>query len=325
MKKRYLFYGMLTICLVSSLLLFNTCKDDEDSSDTTSYRVVQWNYLTDNVIDGKAFFKYEGEKITRITTSDYEYGDSAKTEVAYPENNSAVMIDYNYIGNVWEESFKQEMQFQDELLTQNIYYEYIGGIWEPSNKFSYQYQGSHLTESISYQYDKENWTPFMKTTNEYDGSNLILLLSYIYDGGGWVLYGKQEISYNGDNLDEAIVYSNYEGTLTEAYKYKYNYSGNLLMSIDSYSYDNGTWISDGVYMSFTYDSHGNVESWSDPNDGFMNIQFLYEEGKGNINQLYFQGGFLFGTMIPYPTKSSHHRLDQNGNPVELAGFHPLMK
>jgi hypothetical protein len=59
-------------------------------------------------------------------------------------------------------------------------------------------------------------------------------------------------------------------------------------------------------MSFTYDSHGNVTSWYDP-DARYRVNFTYEEGKGNIRQIMFGGADTFSGLAPLPTKSLQGR------------------
>lgn len=309
MKKRCLFNRMLLPGLILSLLLFNTCKDDKENPDT-SYRVIQMNYLIDNDLDAKSLFTYDGEKITLISTFDYGDGDSAKTEVNYPDNNSAVMIDYNYLNGNWQESFKQEMEFQNEDATQIVCFVNIDGIWELFSKSTFQYTGSNLTEEISYEYIDGNWIPSRKSIYEYNESKLILSEEYIYQED-WDLYTKTEFSYNGDKMDDEIVSSYFAGSFTQESKFEYNYQGGLLMNIDCYDYDNGVWVFLGVFMSFTYDSYGNLATWDEPLLGITNAEFLYEEGKGNIRQIYYSNMGILGFMTPLPTKSKRNHLYYN--------------
>ncbi len=314
MKTRILFERFSFLIPLTFILLFGTCNKDDDPS-KSDYRVVQWNYMSGETIAGSVYFNYEGNKINLITTKDPSSDfDSTKTEVQYPDVNSAVLKEYYYLEGLWNEYYKQELTFQNENVTQSIDYEFIEGAYNPYSKISYQYDGNNLIEEIYASYFEGAWEENMKSTYEYNGSKMISSKLYLFDSGSWQELMKAEISYADGKIDERTEYLYADGVYNEDYKYVFNYYNNHLSAIDGFLYEDSTWVSDGEFASFTYTTFDRVATWTNVLEDHSKVHFLYEKGKGNINQIYFQGEEYFDYMLPVPTKS--------GQRTGIKRFHP---
>jgi hypothetical protein len=290
------------LILLASLFLIVTCKKDDVNG--PKYRVVEWNDYYNGVQDGKSLLSYAGDKISSISQYNYySRGDSSVTEVEYPDDNSIVMTDYFKGNGSLMESHKQVMEIQDGQVTQLTTYSFHEGIWEPEYKLNLTMGGSGnliLEEILAFYYNEE-WDPIVKKINEYDGSRLIQSIYYYYYEDEWFISFKEVIAYNGDNIVNIIDYEFLDGSYYENYKYDFQYDGKNMTRIDTYEYDSAAW-NPGGYISFTYDQFENLESITDI-DGYK-TEYIYEEGKGNYRQIYFNSGGLLSNMyLPMPTKS----------------------
>jgi hypothetical protein len=308
MKTKIFRNSIAVIVPLSIVLIFNMCNKDNDASDA-DYRVVKWDYLSGQQIAGTDTVIYSGDKVKTILEHDPSWGyDSTKTEVNYPDENSAVLINYLYENGEWFEDSKQELTLQNGKVIQSVdYFYYSGRSYEPWLKITYQYSGNNMTEKIAYSYENENWVETAKVTHQYNGNDLTLTKVYYFETDGWKEDQKAEISYIDGKIDGRIEYSFAEGVYQEEYKYEFNYTNGHLGSIDYYSYDNGEWNPEGVYMSFVYTRFDRVAMWTDVSEDHSQIHFFYSKGKGNIRQIFFQGEEYFDNIVPMPTKSFNGR------------------
>jgi hypothetical protein len=301
MKTYLRFTSLVFVLFAMSLLIFSGCKKDDNNNGGNSYRLIEQKGYFNDVLSSTATCHYEGEKIVLMLGYDYSSrGDSTKTQITYPDANTIVMVDYNKDGSTWMQDYKEEYTYLDDNLTREIYYEFIDNNWGPEDKYEYIYSNGTLTEEIWYTYDFGEWAPVYKDTYEYNGNLIAKTLTYYYYEGSFELAYMEEASYTGNKISEITGSVYADGVYMAYYKYKYQYNGDLISKIFMLSFDT-SWDTTG-YFAFTYDSHNNVETWSNiyPDGGFKS-EFIYEEGKGNLGKLQQSGGML---VLPYPTKSS---------------------
>jgi YD repeat-containing protein len=301
MKTRIFFQSILVATACFCLLFFATCKKDDNPS-TTTYRTVGSKNYDNGVLNSSSTLNYNGEKLVSIMTlDDYYDGDSSKTLVSYPDDQTVFLIDsYLDLGS-WYEENKTELQFEAKNLVQEIFYEYFENAWQPETKYVYQYENGILVDEITYYYWGDSWTPVVKTQYEYNGENLKQSITYMYSDD-WYIHSKDEYSYNGSNLARIITYSYSEGNYTESSKMEFAFNGSQMLNYQVFDFNNGVWNNSGIGTSFTYDEFGNVKTWESLNDDSVSkVEFTYEEGKGNVKDiLYFPSG-VYG-YFPWPTK-----------------------
>lgn len=300
------------LILLAILFLFSTCKKDEQE---TKYRVIATKDYTNAIVDNTSQVFYQGEKISLISGYSEGYrGDSVKIEYNYPDNVSIMAIEYEKYQDVWSKVNKTEYKFQDEHVTQYILYEYEEGSAVPFLKITMQYDGSNLLEEYWYTYDSGTWTAVYKMTFSYDGDKVIQSLISTNWTGSWELFAKEEVTYSGDNIATVTELDYYENAYHNTYKYEFLNENDLVKKIDMYSFESNAWIIDES-ISYEYDANRNLVSETDNySDDIYKREYTYEEGKGNLSQVYFFPGGIISSSLPIPTKSVP------GHPGDLKEF-----
>lgn len=307
--KTSLFSNKISVLtLLACLLILNTCKKDEDTS-SPKYRVIASTDFSDNVQSMSNQMIYQNDKLTEVLGYTYDIKeDSIKTLVVYPDNNSIVATGYSKVGGAWLPDSKVEYEFQSDLLTQIIFYSSFEKSLEPFLKYSFQYQSSKITEERVSLFDSLDWFDLQKVTYSYEGNNFKQAIHSANWTGSWAIAYKEVVTYTGNEIDSILqsdYYDNGGGGYVDSYKYKYHYTNGLIARIDMFAYDgSSSWLPDGSW-NFTYDANGNLISMSNQNSsGTEKTDYIYEEGKGNLGQIYFMSGGIADQVMPMPTKSS---------------------
>lgn len=303
MKTRIFFNRIPVVIILACLMVFATCKKDDDSE--TSYRVITAIDYSNYVLDGSTQLAYQGERLTLMSGYYNEArGDSTKTQYEYPDDNSIIGVDFEKAGGEWDKVGKTEYSFQDNELSQRIYYEFIDGTFIPSFKITVQYTNGNLTEELWSSYDEGTWVDEYKNTYTYDGDKVVQGLYSAKWTGSWEDYYKDVVTYNGDEIDFVLEYDYSDGSFVESYKYVFIYENKRIKQVNMFYKGGGVWTNDGASV-FTYDANGNLESMSDSNAGnSYKTEFIYEKGKGNIDQIIYTGGALTNMVYPMPTKAT---------------------
>ena len=303
MKTRVLSCSLAALFLIALTIVPGSCKKDEDSK--TFWRIITMNNYIDNVQTYADHLEYTGEKYTDSRAFDYESGDSVKSTITYPDENSAIILDYSKIGGQWEPMSKGEYTFQNQLATQLIFYESSEGTFVPFMKINLTYQSGNMVEE-TWSFYVETWQPTMKIEYTYDGDNVVQSILSGNFSGSWEIANKEVVTYSGDKVD-VIIESDYDGqAYSESSKYEFIYTDNILSKVQTYSFESGSWQTDS-FIDYTYDQHGNLTSetgnFADEVDKYV---YSYEEGKGNFGQIsffYYLGG-VANQFIPKITKST---------------------
>lgn len=311
------FTGKISVILLFlSLLLFGTCKKDNESSGP-GYRVIVTNDYTNNKLVMSSLMEYQGEKIHFISSHHYSYyvADSTKTQYVYPDDHSIIGIYYEKTSGTWSQVKKEEYEIQDNLLTELISSIYRDGTWEANYKVNLQYEDHTLSEEIWTTYEDGVSEPFVKVTYKYTGKKVVSSMQYMDFGNNWELICKDSVTYNGDEIDYIIGYQYSQGSYSEDNKNKFLYENGLITKIEMYSYITGDWTFEGA-MTYTYDPYKNLASVLKPyGSETRKTEYVYEKATGNYGQIFMPGGGLMANkLIPRPSRSSRNLKFEIWNP-----------
>ena len=322
MKSNNLFFKISVLISLVCMIIITSCKKDESPS-SVNYRISELKEYRNEDLTRFSTFEYDGERVSLQTSCYVPDDDSSRTQFDYPDNIHTVMTTFNKSEGNWSEIAKTELTLQDNEIIQKIEYFFTEGTWLEGSKITYQYENGHLKEWIEYymQDSSQAWEPSTKISFEYDGDKLIRDIQYDYTSD-WETIGKEEFEHDGDKLSHWIIYEYQDGAYLEQFMLEFHYDGNKLMEIEISDYQDGTWSSYRDYMSYTYDSLGNVSSQTYIlYEGLsFKSEYYYEEGDGNVRQLLYNPGGLYD-YFPWPTKSVPGSMV--GIPVKEMPFAPL--
>jgi len=291
----YLFTLRLSLLLfLPVLLLFPGCHPDDENPAGADYRIIEMKYYEGGVLTAGAYYSYEGEKLSKITSYSDDFQDTATSVFEYPDENSIVWSELTPL-------VKVECLFQAGKMTQYQRSQFTDNSWEIMEKYTYQNTGGNLTEEIWEGTIYGEYRPFEKFTYEYEGIKVEQAFNYYYDPyhSTWLKMGKDEAIYDGNLISKVKHYSYADSSYVEYYYTDLQYDGSLLTGAFTHLASTNELT---VSYIFTYDEKGNMVS-RESTDGPAGdrIECFYEAGKGNLRQIQKPGGGIsFYLGFPYP-------------------------
>jgi hypothetical protein len=280
---------LIFICLI--LFVSEGCKETNNDNNPASYRLTGLLIYDDGVLTDSIIYKYEGDKL--LEGEDYSNYFQIPVPIfySYPDENSIVVSSLN-------NTYTTEYFYLDGKMTRMLYTNFIDSVWVPQFDYTYQYQDGNLVEEIMYIGSPEGLKPDTKITYTYEGGKIFRSKRYIYNSG-WQESSEEQAMYTG-NLITRITMFQYSGvTYVQFSQTDFQYEGSLLTGYTVYySPEHEMHYS---YV-FTYDDNGNMVIQESPERG-ERIEYVYEDGKGNFQQLQQPGGGIEGYVpLPWPTK-----------------------
>lgn len=290
MKKREI------LCVLFTFALFLSCNDDDDGNDNspTEYRISEITHVDgserksegDSNTESKLVFTYTNEKLTLMTWYDKDDGDEwtddYKQEFVY-NGNLVTQTDYRKDEMVWTISSKRELTFENDLMTEKLYSYYIDGTQMPSSRDEFSFDGTMFTGYIRSS-GKTALEAYKKGDAIYTNNALTkvnIFRFYEDEEEEWQKEQIEDFTYNGDLLNEFITTRSKGSTFENSNKTVYNYTGNLVSSMDRFTWRNETWelyhTANYLYNSDNYLIEMNYNDRKDV--------ITYEEGKGNTYNL----------------------------------------
>lgn len=278
------------ICLI--LLVSEGCKETNNVNNPASYRLIGLLMYDDGVLTDSATYKYQGNKLSEGVDYSNYYQDPVRDFYNYPDENSMVVTSFN-------NTQKYEYSYLNRQMTGMLLSDLSHNIWEPQQHNTYQYQDGKLVEEIWYFGSSEGLKPGTKFTYEYEGSKIIRSSIYYAYNSSWQESIKEESIYTGNLITKIIQYAYSDSVYTEFTYIDLQYDGSLLTGYFFY-FTNGNELE--LSYVFSYDDHGNMVIQESP-ERSERIEYVYEEGKGNFQQLSRPGGGISGNFVlPWPTK-----------------------
>ena len=150
------------VCVMSFLILlfiFSGCKKDDDNSKSTSfYRITDVIYYSDGQKTYKGTYEYENSRIKQNIQYAYEekgdWVERYRQNIDYPDNNSAIMLEYLKDNGTWEKYSKSVITYDKGKTTEWIDYNYTGSGWEANWKDTWTYTNGKMTQYMFYSYAK---------------------------------------------------------------------------------------------------------------------------------------------------------------------------
>jgi hypothetical protein len=281
---------LLFICLI--LLVSQGCKDITNDNNPASYRLTGLVMYDGAVLMDSATYKYQGNKLSEGVDYSNNYQDPVQGFYNYPDENSMVVISFN-------NTQKYEYTYLNGQMTGMLLSDFNNNIWEPQQQNTYQYLDGKLVEEIWYFGADEGLKPSKKYIYEYEGSKIIRSRIYFAYNSIWQETIKEEAIYTGDLITKIIRYAFSDSVYIDYNYIDLHYDGSLLTGY-YYYLTNGNEL-DFSYV-FTYDDHGNMVIRESP-ERSERIEYVYEEGKGNFQQLSQPGSGISGDFVlPWPSK-----------------------
>lgn len=282
--------SLLFICLI--LLISEGCKESNNDNDPTSYRLTGMLMYDNGVLTDSAIYKYQGDKLSEGVDYSEDYQDPVQGFYTYPDENSMVVTSFN-------NTQKYEYSYLNGQMTDMLLSDLINNVWEPQQHNTYQYQDGKLVEEIWYFGSDEGLKPSTKFTYEYEGSKIIRSRIYYAYNSSWQENIKEEAIYSG-NLITKIIQFGYSDSVYSEFTYTdLQYDGSVITGY-FYYFTNGNELE--LSYVFSYDDHGNMIV-QESTELSKKIEYVYEEGKGNFQQIQQPGGGIQGFVpLPWPTK-----------------------
>lgn len=281
------------VFLLLSISLLLACKKDD--SDVKDHKRLKQITMSNDALTGviKVFFNYENNMLVDRTVM-------LKSNTSYNTWDTTVKCDYTYSGDfVTAISYfgdggklqlgeKAEYDFTENRMDRMKYYEFTNGQFISRYEYFFNFNGE-LLESFNYFCDTVgNGQLYECSKGEftYDGKNIIRfrVKDLYFDA----YFYNEDFTWENGLLDNWVSSENYRLTNTwkniDREEYEYN-SDNLLEKITFYNWH--------FYWSYIYSvsmqyAQGKLvtEDFSDYTDG-LKIEYLYEDGIGNSDQLLF--------------------------------------
>ena len=307
------------LLLIFAFILTNSCKDLDDDDNaggtpTINYRVVEWIAYDDYQEEERAVITYVDNKIKLIMGYEYqtkgEWVEDFKFEMNYPEQNTIVTDHLSKVDDIWELEYTDVSSLNNDKLIEIVTYYNDFGTLTPVFRETFDYNNNLLVKGTEYIEDEGGWYPIYRSDYEYDGSELQKIYFYEYEDDVWDPSEMLLYKYQGGAID-LVYYLDYNPGINDwdtTAEIGLEYAGGLISKAKFIHHDMGAWyhFMDIIYQ---YDSHGNILSWDEKyivSGSSIKIQFAYEEGLGNIRQVFAQEGLMGRDMWrPFPTKSAN--------------------
>lgn len=291
--------------MITPFLFLASCKksDNQNNSAGKPYRIIQENIISSDGDNYDTYYKYDGDRISMINAS--INGTETRKELINYEGDNTIsrIISYFDDGN-WIYNGKMIYSMENAELKEIISYSYEKSDWYLHDREQFSYLEGNLSEDLVSHYEDGNWLFSYKTLYEYNGDKPMRAIGYEYTGiweKGW----KSEISYDGSSIDYIVDYRCFNEIFEPIGKLDLKYENGRIIEIIYFHYDGIIWSEYGK-LEYGYDPNGNLISINDIYDsGTTRIEFLYEEGVGNIlklngSELY---DYSFGNLLPLPTEA----------------------
>jgi hypothetical protein len=192
-----------------------------------------------------------------------------------------------------------------------------------ASRYTFIYAGSLLTEVIS---DDSLPAGGYKTVFQYAGNTISSCMDFYKHNNSWQKEEFTEINgYNGDNPLEIISHS-YDENGIDRYQHKTNftYNGSLLIMMDEYFNENGTWINVGKTL-YTYDSKGRIQQETDTSSSYGHITTYHYDADNMteaVSQGYYEGHLSNSGKTTYEysagrlSESAYYNWDSNDWTIE---------
>lgn len=280
----------LVIFLIS--LILGGCKESNNDNNPGRYRLTGLLMYEGDVLKDSAIYTYQGDKLSECVDYSNYYQEPVHAFYNYPDENSIVVTSFN-------NTQKYEYSFINGQMTRMLISDLNSNNWEPQLQRTYQYQNEKLVEDIWYFGSDEGLKPATKHTYEYEGGKMIRSRIYYNYDSSWQESITEDATYTGNLITKIVQYAYSDSVYTEFTHTDLQYSGSLLTGY-YYYYTNEN--EPDLSYAFTYDDHGNMVIQESPEQG-TRIEYIYEEGNGNFQQLQQPGGGIgSGFVLPYPTK-----------------------
>jgi len=299
-------FKIYALGLLATGIVFSTsCKKDEDNGDTpptqSHYRVTEMISYENNIVDSKAEFTYNGEKLSVVTDYDILAKDQweldSKTEINYHDNNTFEMVYFEYVNENWDIDDKDVVTHQNGIWQEYLEYFYDGADWVLEDKTEYTYNGDKIAKNESFYYvcgqavnDEKiiySWVGDAPSTAEY----------YEWQDEAWVANSKDTIYFSDGKISKVEMFS-YDAN-DFVFKMEFQYTGDLVNKIEIWSKFMNTWTHE-VSILFSYDENGNMTEQETTGEWGYRETYTYEKEKGNIS-LFFENTGWMG--IPHIGKS----------------------
>lgn len=295
---------IIKIAVSFIIVLLFSC--DKETQPKVDHRVISTKRYLNGVQDNYQSFTYSDDKVQHINACCiYQYHDSVRFEYQYPDDNTAILNFYEKKDDTWEQTVKQELDFQDGILSKYINYELAGTNWEANYKMTLTIQNSKIVHQITEWLDSIEWKTISQADYEYDGDKLVNKLGYAQVSGNWELSAKEEVTYEGENVDFITSYKYNNGMPVLYRKFDFSYHGDQIISMEYFDYEasDSSWA---LYrsMEFTYNDNGDLASeFESAYDAVIKTEYYYETGKGNYEMLYNVPFNLYDLYTPGPVKT----------------------
>jgi hypothetical protein len=281
--------SLLFICLI--LLVSQGCKETNNDNDPSGYRLSGLLMYGDGALTDSATYTYQGDKLSEGVDYSINYQDPIREYYTYPDENSMVATSFN-------NTQKYEYTYLNGQMTEMLLSNLNSNIWEPELQITYHYQDGKLFEEIWYLGSDEGLKPSKKYNYEYEGTKIIRSKIYAYISG-WQEMVKEEAIYTGNLITKIMRYAYSDSVYYDFNYIDLQYNGTLLTGY-YYYITNGNVLN--LSYVYTYDADGNVVIRESPAQS-ERIEYIYEKGNGNFQQLSQPGGGIGGGFtLPWPTK-----------------------
>jgi hypothetical protein len=296
-------YFLLTF-LLSGIILFVACEKN-DSYPIVNDRIIESRYFTNDTLTSSFLYEYEGERTK--TLWGYGFGnqmDTSRTEIDYPASQSIVITQLSIESGEWNQSIRQEMGFQDDLISEKITYTFNSGSWEPLGKITWQYEDNKVHEILHHSFQSGNFQTVEKVGYEYSNGKIGKLFLYRYSASGWYLCWKEEYDYKDGNIMTIIGYDYFDEVFHEAVKYEFAFVGSNMVSMELFHFIDGNWSPAGMTMNYLYNPGGTLASVSTQSGkNTYKVDYRYEDGRGNYQQVFNYPIGQTYDILPCPTNS----------------------
>jgi hypothetical protein len=288
--------SVIILIVIFISVIAASCKKKDDGTLTFDYRIISSSSYYNNQLDYKSVFEYSGNKISKVTSSDYSNGIISGNEVIILTYPSATTIHGTTSSTQGTQTTNGTV---DITLANNKAAESIMVSGSEKNKTTFTYNSDGTVNKISSYNYTTTWVLYSEKTYTFTSGKL-MQVSDIQYSGTTTYETKHVYSYSGDVLnDEIQSVKQTGGTWVESNKNVYTYTSGKISNITEY-YKNGTAWTVSYSQDFTYDTNGNLIKES---SGTSRTDYIYEKGGGNY--LVLSGAFGDNDYFyPSPHKKS---------------------
>ena len=268
------------------------CKKDDDSIPADHRRIMQIKISNDaNVGTTKILYSYDNNLLVNRTVV-------VKSSTSYNAWDTTIKCNYTYSGDIVTAELylgdegelhlgeKMEYEFTNNRMDRMKYFEYVDGQLMSRNEYFFNFNGE-LLESFNYYSDfEDNGILYEVSMGEYTYEDQNVIRFRIKDLYYDQYFYNEDFVYENGVLDNLISSEDYRliNTWKNLYKEKYEYNSNNILE-KTRVYDFHSYWSYNYSIAFQYDQSNLV--LEDYGVGALRVEYLYEDGIGNSEQLVF--------------------------------------